>query len=78
MLRFWGGEVNWGEIREAGRILGGGMFSCLYRFRIFFIYFKCMRLSYFKHFRESYHNIFAGMTGIVDYTSYDDMKYAVS
>lgn len=23
-------------------------------------------------------NIFAGMTGIVDYTNHDDMKYAVS
>ena len=25
-----------------------------------------------------YHGWFAGTTGIVDYTNYDDMKYAVS
>lgn len=50
-LWFWGGEVNWGEIRQAGIILVGGVFSSLHRFRKFFICFKCMRNYYLKKFR---------------------------
>lgn len=32
----------------------------------------------FIDFNSFYYNILVGMTGIVDYTNYDDMRYAVS